>query len=170
MNVMSVEPASSMHESSKTFLIIAIFATCLNTSIAALASKALPAYCSDGRHPIVVNVHGLRNNKGSLKAKLYGNDPDEFLVSGKKLDSKRESPQGTSTVICLHAPHFGTYAIVVHHDENGNKKLDRNWIGMPTEGVGFSNNPKLFFAIPNHDDVTFDVGDGITTIDIRLHY
>ena len=114
--------------------------------------------------------HGLRNDLGSIKAKLYGDNPDEFLVTGKKLYSKRETAQRPSTLLCLQAPHPGMYAIVIHHDENGNKKLDRNWVGLPQEGVGFSNNPELFFAVPDHKDVTFQVQDSVTTVDIQLRY
>ncbi|GJL64591.1 MAG: hypothetical protein NPIRA04_32450 [Nitrospirales bacterium] len=91
-------------------------------------------------------------------------------MSGKKLDAKRESAQVTSTLICLQAPHPGTYAVVVHHDENDNKKLDRNWIGLPTEGVGFSKNPELFLAPPAHNEVSFQVHEGVNRIDITLHY
>lgn len=36
----------------------------------------------------------------------------------------------------------GTYAMAVIHDENMNGKLDTNWLGIPTEGYGFSNNAK----------------------------
>jgi MipA family protein len=33
----------------------------------------------------------------------------------------------------------GDYALVVYHDENGNGRLDRNFIGIPREPLGFSN-------------------------------
>jgi len=36
----------------------------------------------------------------------------------------------------------GTYALVVIHDENMNGKLDTNWVGIPKEGYGFSNDVK----------------------------
>ena len=126
--------------------------------------------CTDGRHPISVFVKGLRNQQGTIKAKLYGDSPDEFLVSGKKLYARRVPAQQRSLPLCLYAPKPGLYAIVIHHDENGNKKLDQNWIGMPIEGVGFSNNPKLFLAPPDHKDVTFEVQNHPITIDIKLHY
>jgi hypothetical protein len=31
------------------------------------------------------------------------------------------------------------YAVAVHHDENGNGRLDRGFMGIPKEGVGVSN-------------------------------
>lgn len=33
----------------------------------------------------------------------------------------------------------GDYALMVHHDENGNGQLDKNFIGIPREPVGFAN-------------------------------
>jgi outer membrane protein len=33
----------------------------------------------------------------------------------------------------------GEYALVVYHDENGNGRLDENFIGIPSEPLGFSN-------------------------------
>ena len=135
-----------------------------------VASVPLPANCAEAAYPILIRVHGLRNAHGSIKAKLYGDNPNNFLVTGKKLDSKRESADQPSTLVCLQAPKPGLYAIVVHHDENGNKKLDRNWIGVPEEGVGFSNNPELFLALPDFHNVTFQVDNGITELDISIQY
>ncbi len=40
----------------------------------------------------------------------------------------------------------GTYALAVIHDENGNGKLDTNWVGIPTEGYGFSGLPQNLYA------------------------
>ena len=47
-----------------------------------------------------------------------------FFGKGKKIDSHRVPAKKDTTVLCLYAPQPGTYAIAVHHDENGNKKLD----------------------------------------------
>ncbi|MCA9472528.1 MAG: DUF2141 domain-containing protein [Nitrospirales bacterium] len=154
-------------------LILFVFFSLSNLTLPALneASAAAPSdNCVRSAYPILIHVHGLRNAQGSIKAKLYGENPEEFLVTGKKLDSKRESVNQPVTIVCLQAPQPGIYAIVVHHDENSNKKLDRNWIGIPKEGVGFSNNPELFLAAPEFHDVTFHVVDGTTKLDITIQY
>ena len=126
--------------------------------------------CTREPNPIVVTVHGVRSDKGTLKAKLYGDNPDDFLRKGKKIDSHRVPAIKNTTVLCLYAPQPGIYAIFVHHDENGNKKLDLNWVGMPSEGFGFSNNPSIFLASPDPEDATFPVENGRTKIDIDLRY
>lgn len=62
----------------------------------------------------------------------------------------------------------GTYAISVYEDLNGNHKLDHNWLGIPREPVGVSNNPKAHFGPPKFDESSFHVGTGSKTISIQL--
>lgn len=49
----------------------------------------------------------------------------------------------------------GKYAMVVIHDENMNGKLDTNWLGVPNEGYGFSNNAKALLSAPSFSDASF---------------
>ena len=149
-----------------TFLLV-LWITIGTTGI---ALAEIPEVCSREANPIVVNVHGVRSDKGTLKAKLYGDNPDDFLRKGKKIDSHRVPAEKNTTVLCLYAPQLGTYAIAVYHDENGNKKLDLNWVGLPSEGFGFSNNPSIFLASPNPEEAAFQVENGRTKIDINLRY
>ena len=50
----------------------------------------------------------------------------------------------------------GKYAISIFQDKNGNKKLDTNWIGIPREPVGVSNNAKGSFGPPSFEDCVFE--------------
>lgn len=61
----------------------------------------------------------------------------------------------------------GRYAASVMHDENGNGKLDTNFVGMPTEGYGFSNNPDVLRKA-TFDEARFEVGADGAAITIRL--
>ena len=45
----------------------------------------------------------------------------------------------------------GEYAVAVVHDVNKNHKLDRNFIGKPTEQWGLSNNPHALLKTPSYD-------------------
>jgi uncharacterized protein (DUF2141 family) len=49
----------------------------------------------------------------------------------------------------------GEYAISVFHDANGNGKLDTNFIGMPKEGVGASNDAMGSFGPPSFEKAKF---------------
>ena len=50
----------------------------------------------------------------------------------------------------------GTYGITLFHDLNGNKVLDRNLFGAPSEPVGFSNNPVVKFSAPKFNEFKFE--------------
>ncbi len=61
----------------------------------------------------------------------------------------------------------GSYAIRVMHDVNDNGKLDANFIGMPTEPWGMSNNARGNFGPPKWADVRFEIdGDTVHTIEL----
>ena len=56
----------------------------------------------------------------------------------------------------------GEYAIRVMHDINDNDKLDSNFVGMPTEPWGMSNNARGNFGPPRWQDVKFDLQGEVT--------
>ena len=49
----------------------------------------------------------------------------------------------------------GIYAVSFVHDENDNKKMDTNFIGIPTEDYGCSNNATGFMGPPKYKDAQF---------------
>jgi uncharacterized protein (DUF2141 family) len=126
--------------------------------------------CPSWGTPIHVHVHGIRNAQGTVKAVLYGPEPETFLVKGKKADREREPAQEGSMTLCVAALEEGKYAVVVYHDENDNHKFDRNWIGLPTEGFGVSNNPRFFLAPPAFEESAFEVNGEITNVDVEMKY
>jgi uncharacterized protein (DUF2141 family) len=56
----------------------------------------------------------------------------------------------------------GTYAIKLFHDINDNQKLDSNWLGIPREPYGFSNNPRVRFGPPDFSATHFVLLPGQT--------
>jgi uncharacterized protein (DUF2141 family) len=61
----------------------------------------------------------------------------------------------------------GTYAVRVMHDENDNGELDKNFMGLPTEGYGFSNNSQVKRRV-RFDEAQFAVANDDTTVTVRL--
>jgi len=62
----------------------------------------------------------------------------------------------------------GRYAISAYLDENGNRKLDSNWLGIPKEPVGASNNPRRRRGPPRFEDCAFEMDISDRTVSIRL--
>ena len=133
------------------------------------ATAEMDATCDNAPSSIAVKVRGVRSDHGTVTFVLYSDDPDEFLVRGKKL-MKERFPARTGTVeFCLPVSAPGTYAAAVYHDEDGNGKLRKNWIGMPKEGFGVSNNPD-YWVVPSHEEAAFQVQGPHAPVDIKLKY
>ena len=132
---------------------------------------ALAAPCGQSPDEIVVRVSNLRSDAGNVVAELYPDDPANFLKGRARIERAFQPAVAQGTVdVCLTAPEPGTYAVAVYHDENANVKFDKNWIGLPVEGYGISNNPKIFLSAPAFDEAKFEAFDGLTVIDIKVSY
>ena len=62
---------------------------------------------------------------------------------------------------------YGEYAVTLFVDSNGNKKLDKNFLGIPKEQYGFSNNVMGRMSPPTFDQAKFAIA-GPTTQNIKL--
>lgn len=104
---------------------------------------------------INIKVTNIKNSKGMLRVGIINKEEDfpydAFI--GKKVPICGDSVNVKFTGL---AP--GEYAIVVHHDENSNDKLDKNILGVPLEGYCFSNNVKAKLVPPKFKYVKFTLG------------
>jgi len=64
----------------------------------------------------------------------------------------------------------GVYAVSVFHDENMNQKLDKNFVGVPKEGYGDSNNPKKKMGPPSFEETKFQLSATEQSTEIKLMY
>lgn len=118
---------------------------------------------------LYVNVEGLRSSKGLIAVTLYADDKKKFLVKHGSIYVGRVDAHAPKTRVCMHLPATGVYALGVYHDEDGNRHFKRNFVGMPAEGFGFSNNPSTFFGLPSFTAVRLNVPrtNSETTINLR---
>lgn len=119
---------------------------------------------------LFVNVQNVRSSQGLVAVTLYADDSSKFLAHHGSLYVGRVPARKGTTRVCIWVPKPGIWAIVAYHDENANRKFDRNMFGMPKEGGGFSNNPSTFFGLPAFHNVRFPVHAPQTEISIRLKY
>ena len=64
----------------------------------------------------------------------------------------------------------GTYALAVIHDENMNGKIDADWLGIPKEGYGFSNDVKALLGTPSFSAASFKYDGETLDLTISLNY
>lgn len=117
-----------------------------------------------------VDIGGLRNDKGQVFCSLYSSS-DGFPKNREKAVARVSSAISDKHAVCEFsdiAP--GTYAVSVFHDENSNRKLDTNFMGIPREGVGASNGAKGHFGPPKFDAAAFHFSGGRLDLKITITY
>ena len=119
---------------------------------------------------VEVKVEGLRSSDGSIRYSLFG-AAEGYPQDGSKAVRKGSAPIAEkASVFQIKDLTPGPYAISVIHDENNNEKLDTGLFGIPTEGIGASNNAKGSFGPPKFEDARFDVGaKGATQVIKIMH-
>lgn len=142
---------------------LAATAACLALLMAAPPSQA----AAPGENGLHVAVTGLHSPKGQLIACLWREAASFPSCEKSRTAQRRLIPvTGTSMDIVLPLPSPGRYAVTIVHDEDGNGAMKRNFIGMPAEGVGVSNNPG---GMPGYAKSLVDMQPG-GRIAIRMKY
>ncbi|MEO1483850.1 MAG: DUF2141 domain-containing protein [Myxococcota bacterium] len=112
----------------------------------------------------------MKHNRGSVFCSLFAS-ADGFPGDGKKAVATQKVKPADGKATCTFKGYKpGTYAAAAYHDENGNGELDSNWIGIPTEGVGASNNATGTMGPPKFKDARFTVPATGFSQRIKLDY
>ena len=91
---------------------------------------------------LTLKITDIRNGEGHLMV-LVEASADGWNGKQKEAAKERIDAQSGEVVYRFEDLAPGSYALQVMHDENDNGKLDSNFLGIPSEGYGFSQNPKV---------------------------
>ena len=116
---------------------------------------------------VEVRVTGLKPPLGQVGCWLYASPAGFPLESaGTRLQWQAAVPGG---VVCRFADvPPGNHAVSVGHDLNGNKRVDVDFIGRPTEQWGVSNNVRPALRSPRFDEASFKVTEGGADLVIEI--
>ncbi|RLD83878.1 MAG: hypothetical protein DRJ02_12330 [Bacteroidetes bacterium] len=119
---------------------------------------------------LTIVIHGTQNNKGVIRIGVFSN-ADNFKVKTNPVDSAVvEINDKGSAIYTFHKLPPGTYAIAVYHDENNDGTLNKRQMGIPVEGIGFSNLTKSSRRPPDFEKVVFNLKEEPLTLEIPLFY
>lgn len=130
-----------------------------------LMGKALWAQNSS----LEIELSGLRNEKGHVLVSLFRDDsgfPDDASKAVYKL---RLSIVSNKAIANFNELPNGVYAVAVLHDENDDLKMEKNFLGLPKEGYGFSNNAMRLTGPPSFKEAGFN-HETRQTIEIKMKY
>lgn len=121
-----------------------------------------------GKYKLTIKITGIREISGTIEIALYNNEKS-FPKEGKEYLTK-SVPVKSKQMNCTFTVPAGIYSVALYHDANGNKKCDKNLMGIPKEGFAFSNNVKPRFKAPKFRECIIDVKKDISTKIELIYY
>jgi len=121
-------------------------------SVAAIdgISAESEAQVERGRSDLLVEVSGFSDSQGECLVAVYDN-PSAFNKIDQSTVRQTEAVTGDLVRFTVDDVSADSIAIAAFHDQNKNGRLDKNALGIPTEGYGFSNNPVSTFGPPSFE-------------------
>ncbi|GEM_PF-536122 len=126
-----------------------------------------PTSCGHNAYEIKVDVVGADKDKGRIVADL-SDSPETFLVGNKTLLRIWQKPHDGKASFCVPLTGPGEYTLSLYQDKNENLKLDKNFLGIPKERFGMSNNPHFGMKKPKYEEAKFTVTGPRTYFLIKL--
>jgi uncharacterized protein (DUF2141 family) len=108
---------------------------------------------------LTVEFNITKYNKGSIFFALYDSEAN-YMKSAVYSTKVKVTDKKAIVVVENLAP--GNYGFSFFHDVNDNGKLNKNFLGIPKEPYGFSNNEKGTFGPPDFEKISFNVQQDLT--------
>lgn len=103
-----------------------------------------------------ITVTNVKSQKGIVEIGLF-NDQKSFLIKGKEYKTSSKVVTDDSVVFILTDLPKDDYAVSIYHDVNSDKECNMNFLGIPKEPYGFSQNFKPKFSKPTFDDCKIEL-------------
>lgn len=105
---------------------------------------------------IVVQLENLEPGEGSVNVALF-RTAEEFTDDPYKTLRQKIKTGQSGASLSFKDIQPGTYAIAVYQDLNDNGELDTNFVGIPKEPYGFSNNYRPTMSSPSFNKAKFEI-------------
>ncbi len=115
---------------------------------------------------LTVEVKGIERSEGTIMIAVY--DTKDTFLSKEVVASGMCKVADNGSLSCPISMPYGTYAISLFHDLNGDEELNTNFFGIPKEPYGFSNDAKGTMGPPSFEKASFVFNKENETIAITL--
>ena len=133
-----------------------------------LTAHTLMGLCQQSK--VSIYITNIRSDKGVLRLAMYDH-PDQFPQHPMKSFTYEKTMLKDlyMEVVMMDIPP-GIYAISLLDDENEDDCMNYNFLRMPREGYGFSNNVIPRLKCPPFDKCSFQISEGNTRLEIEMQY
>ena len=131
------------------------FAVIAILTVVPMAAQQTATASSGPTYTLTVVVEGVNNLGGNVGILVF-NSPKGWAEdrTAALKDISVPAHEGTNKIEVPGLP-AGEYAVSLVHDVNVNHKLDKNFLGVPKEQFGLSNNPHVGLKAPPYSSCTF---------------
>ena len=117
---------------------------------------------------LVVNITDAKHDDGSAGVALWDGPegfPEEIEHAIRIAYVPISAGVASASFVDL-AP--GNYAVTVYNDKNGNETFDKNWLGIPRESWGVSNDARPRLRAPAYEEAVFEIGTAERSLEIGI--
>lgn len=136
-----------------------------------LLAPAAARAADDAKAVLTVKVEHIAPRGGNLRLAIY--DKSSFAAdAAAPVADKVVAATPSVQLVTFDGVPAGTYAIKMFQDANRNGRFDMNWLGLPSERYGFSNNARpdwMRLSPPGFDAAKIDLKPGANWTEIWLH-
>ena len=126
-----------------------------------------PGLAAEKSGDLTIVVIGLKNNDGLVRIAVSNSKENYETKGAEPFRRSIVDIQNRSLKVVFRDLPSGEYAVKLIHDENGNGKMDTNFLGIPNEDYAFSNNARGTFGPPDYEKAKFELnGDLVITITV----
>lgn len=127
------------------------------TQLMPVSGFSLLLGASGQENTLTIVADGVSNTNGVVGVLIFNSSRGWPNDNARAFRAVAVRAKRGSVSIPVTALPSGRYAVVVLHDENQNRRLDRTWFGLPKEQWGISNNPRVRFSPPSFKQAAFMV-------------
>lgn len=111
--------------------------------------------CSLSAQELTMKITGIKQGKGDILIAVFNAEEGFPSDTKKAVELLRATPVDGIAELTVKTLAPGTYAVSLFQDTNGDGLLNTNFLGIPKEGYGVSNNAFNTFSAPTYKDASF---------------
>jgi uncharacterized protein (DUF2141 family) len=116
---------------------------------------------------LTIIINGFENDEGKAMIAL-SNSREDYETQDQAYQSNQIKINDNVARWIINNLPFGEYAIKVYHDEDDDDEMDTNFLGVPSEDFGFSNNARGRFGPASWEDAKFLFNSSKDTVYIKV--
>ncbi|HET8866133.1 MAG TPA: DUF2141 domain-containing protein [Gracilimonas sp.] len=125
------------------------------------------SYPEEKRAAFELVIEGIEEAKGEIRIAVFDSE-EAYKRKEEPLHAVVLPVKGTTLTWDEEELPYGNYAIAVYHDKNINGELDTNFLRIPKEAYGFSNNARGRFGPASWGDAHFEIASEIYSMTIQI--